>query len=474
MNRRTIVHLLIMAILVLSAIMNCEKKPTAPQRDNPFDPKNTNYDNIPPKIVLNINTLNGITNETEFVFDASKSYENDEQAFKLLAKWDLDGDGSYDEELKKNNLIKHIIYDIGGGKKVIKLQLSGAKALTVDTSFTIFVNTRPEAAFTFTQTTNYPLPIMKFDASASKDYEDGHNLQYRWDFENDGVFDTNWLIQDTISHQYYNVGTYQISLSVKDQNGLTSKIEQYVEVKPFVEMVFVQGDTFQMGDTWDDGESDEKPVHKVTVNSFYIGKYEVTQAQYQEIMGNNPSDFRGDNLPVEQVRWYDAVSFCNRLSKREGLEPCYTINDTDVTCDFTKNGYRLPTEAEWEYAARGGNQSQGYKYSGSNNPDAVAWYYDNSENQTHDVGSKQPNELGIYDMSGNVWEWCWDWYALDYYENSPYDNPKGPNIGLPRVRRGGCWANIARHVRMANRSYVIPSSSSNYLGFRLLRTTVTF
>ena len=225
-----------------------------------------------------------------------------------------------------------------------------------------------------------------------------------------------------------------------------------------------------MGDTWGDGFSDENPVHTVTVNSFYIGKYEVTQAQYQEIMGSNPSYYKGNNRPVEHVSWYDAVQFCNKLSAREGLEPCYTINGTDVTCDFTKNGYRLPTEAEWEYAARGGNQSQGYKYSGSNNPDEVAWYYDNSGSQTHDVVTKQANELGIYDMSGNVWEWCWDWYASDYYSNILQDNPKGPDGGSGRVDRGGGWDGNARHARVAERGSGIPSFSGSGLGFRLLRT----
>ncbi|MHB2148652.1 SUMF1/EgtB/PvdO family nonheme iron enzyme [Calditrichota bacterium LG25] len=470
MNRRIVVVFFTMALFILTGIWACEKKPTAPQRDNPFDPKNVRYDNIPPKIILNVNPDSGITNETLFVFDASRSFENDEKDFNLASQWDLNGDGNYDEKLKQNNLIKKIKYETGGGSKKIKLRIQGAKGLTVDTSFSIFVNTRPQAAFTATRDNNN-YKLYHFDASASNDYEDGHNLQYLWDFDGDGAFDTAWLTQDTIRHQFGQDGKFTTYLSVRDRNGLSTNVFQEITVKPpVVEMVYVPGGTFTMGDTWGDGDSDERPTHSVTVNSFYMGKYEVTQAQYQEIMGNNPSYFQGDNRPVEQVIWYDAVEFCNKLSEREGLEPCYTINGTDVTCDFTKNGYRLPTEAEWEYAAKGGANGNDTKYSGSDNVDDVAWYAGNSGGHTHEVGTKQPNELGLYDMSGNVWEWCWDWYASDYYSNSPQDNPKGPDSGTYRVLRGGSWNGIAIYVRVALRSYNYPNGTNNGIGFRILRT----
>ena len=516
MNRRTIVNMLIMVILVLTAIINCEKKPTAPERDNPFDPKNINYDNIPPKIVLNVNTLNGISNETKFIFDASKSYENDDQSFSLAAKWDLDGDGNYDEELKKNNLIKHIIYDVGGGNKVIKLQVSGAKGITVDTSFTIFVNTRPQAAFTATQTAYYPL-TMKFDASASTDYEDGHNLQYRWDFDSDGVFDTNWLTRDTISHVFDQYGTYQTQLSVRDQNKLIGQKTSEIQVQPpLVEMVFVQGGTFQMGDTWGDGDSNEQPVHTVMVSSFYLGKYEVTNAQVVDVFnwalgqgkitassstvqnaeGNRQEllDLNGDycqinyngsrlyvennldHYPVIEISWYGAAAFCNYLSEREGLTPVYDLSNW--TANWNAIGYRLPTEAEWEYAAKGGANGNYTKYSGSDNVDDVAWYWDNSNANgnsnlyngfgTLPIGTKQANELGIYDMSGNVWEWCWDWYGL--YSSDSQTDPKGPYGGTFHVRRGGCWFNDAMYLRVSNRLGPGIVGSSYSVGFRLLRT----
>jgi len=216
------------------------------------------------------------------------------------------------------------------------------------------------------------------------------------------------------------------------------------------EMIRVEGGTFQMGCTSEQGSDcwdNEMPVHNVTVSSFYIGKYPVTQAQWQAVMGENPSYFRGENLPVEQVSWNDAQEFFNRLNAATGKK------------------YRLPTEAEWEYAARGGNKSQGYKYSGSNSIGNVAWYWDNSGNTSHAVGTKQTNELGIYDMSGNVWEWCQDRY--DSYSSSAQTNPTGPSSGSSRVIRGGSWGSVAPYCRVSDRNSDIPAYRGYSSGFRV-------
>lgn len=231
-------------------------------------------------------------------------------------------------------------------------------------------------------------------------------------------------------------------------------------------MVFVEGGTFQMGS--DFGESDEKPVHQVTLESFLIGRYEVTQELWENVIGSNPSSFKGNKRPVERVSWYDAIEFCNRLSEKEGLQKAYSGSGKSITCDFNANGYRLPTEAEWEYAARGGIKGNGYRYSGGNNIDALAWYGSNSGNTTHDVDGKQPNELDIYGMTGNVWEWCWDWKGDYIYHNQA--NPVGANFGYNRVLRGGSWNNDAVYCRVAVRYSYDPDGQINNRGFRLART----
>ena len=215
-------------------------------------------------------------------------------------------------------------------------------------------------------------------------------------------------------------------------------------------MVYVSGGTFTMGATSEQGSdayNDEKPTHSVTISNFYLCKYEVTQALWQAVMGENPSNLKGDNLPVEQVSWDDCQTFITRLN------------------NLTGKNFRLPTEAEWEYAARGGNRSRGYKYSGSNVLSDVAWYDDNSGDKTHPVGSKSPNELGLYDMSGNVREWCSDWYGT--YSSTAQTNPTGSSSGSLRVLRGGSWFSVARNCRSSSRHHDVPDGRFYLLGLRL-------
>ena len=233
--------------------------------------------------------------------------------------------------------------------------------------------------------------------------------------------------------------------------------------KTFIaEMISVKGGTFTMGST--EGGPDEHPTHQVTVSDFMIGKYEVTQELWESVMGNNPSDFKGSKKPVEYVGWYDVVEFCNQFSEKQGLQKVYSGSGDKIVCDFNLNGYRLPTEAEWEYAAKGGNKSKGYRYSGSNNIDAIAWYDGDLGSTTNDVGRKNPNELGIYDMSGNVWEWCWDRYGT--YNSGNQTNPKGASSGSDRVFRGGSWYGSAGNCRVTYRS----KGRTILLGFRVVRT----
>ena len=227
-------------------------------------------------------------------------------------------------------------------------------------------------------------------------------------------------------------------------------LSQTVTAEP--EMVLVKGDCFQMGDTFDVGDDDEKPVHEVCVDDFYIGKYEVTQGEWESIMETNPSKFKGNvNLPVERVSYDNVRKFIKKLRQRTGKK------------------YRLPTEAEWEYAAQGGGKDG--LWAGTSDEfelDEYAWYVDNSNRRTHPVGQKKPNGLGLYDMSGNVWEWVWDRYDEKYYERSPKNNPKGPLGGGYRVLRGGSWNSTPVTLRTATRGVYAPGSRSGGSGgFRL-------
>ena len=245
------------------------------------------------------------------------------------------------------------------------------------------------------------------------------------------------------------------SASRKKPVSKTKTVEQLV-AELAQNMVFVEGGTFMMGTNFDDNDyfeinADETPAHKVTVSSYYICKYEVTQELWQAVMGDNPSVFKGARLPVDNMTLEECHDFLSRLNS------------------ITGESYRLPTEAEWEFAARGGNNSKGFKYAGSNNISEVAWYDDNSGNKTHIVGTKKPNELGLYDMSGNATEWCQDLYHPNYYEYADgIVNPKGPSTGTLRVYRGGDYFLKTKFHRVTNRHFP-PIYQGRGIGFRLAK-----
>ena len=262
--------------------------------------------------------------------------------------------------------------------------------------------------------------------------------------------------------------------------------------------VLIPAGTFQMGS--EKGLDDNKPVHEVTITkSFYMGKYEVTQAEYEKYCNygsSTPSSKYGDgdNYPAYYVSWYDALVYCNKRSMAEELTPCYSISgstapkdwgdvpaSTDSTwnaviCDWNANGYRLPTEAEWEYAARAGdNTVASLTYSGTSNVDELgeyAWYTSNSNKKTHEAGTKSPNEFGLYDMSGNVWEWCWNWFTNSYdAEAEGGSDPTGASSGSSRVFRGGSWRNNSGYCAVSYRNLKYPGDRYNDLGFRVVRAS---
>jgi len=253
----------------------------------------------------------------------------------------------------------------------------------------------------------------------------------------------------------------------------------------FMEMVSIPAGTFTMG-TVSGGHNDERPVRQVTLSAFKMGKYEVTQEQYQEVMGTNPSRFKSNpaagetqsKRPVENTTWYDAIEFCNKLSIKEGLTPVYTITgrtpatgypitSATVTATWENNGYRLPTEAQWEYACRAGTTTDWYFGDTESELVNYAWYDENSNDMTHQVGKKTANASGLYDMHGNVYEWCWDWYG-DYPASNQTD-PTGPASDYVRVLRGGGWLFSAEDTRSAYRNINDPNSEVDSYGFRVVR-----
>jgi sulfatase modifying factor 1 len=258
-----------------------------------------------------------------------------------------------------------------------------------------------------------------------------------------------------------NVGLFVLLLSVGPLSAPFAQAE-----KPLVKAVLVPGGSFLQGQRALDPAN---PGRRVTVSSFWMAETVVTQDQFQALTGTNPSRFKGPLYPVESVSWYDAVAFCNALSAHDGLVPAYLIDGLKVTWDPKAPGWRLPTEAEYEFAARGGAHPAGYDFPGNNAADKVAWGFSNSQKTTHVVTELPPNETGVYGLAGNVWQWCWDWYTFDR-STLPDTDPRGPATGSARINRGGAWNED--HVdafRPYYRADDGPETRGDNLGFRVVR-----
>ncbi|HUT89252.1 MAG TPA: formylglycine-generating enzyme family protein [Thermoguttaceae bacterium] len=239
------------------------------------------------------------------------------------------------------------------------------------------------------------------------------------------------------------------------------------------EMALIPGGWFNMGSA-ENRETDE-PLHRAYVGPFYVDRYEVTQAEYERVTGNNPSRWKNAENPAEQIRWANAATYCNARSRLEGLEPVYDPKTWE--CDFEADGYRLPTEAEWEYAARAGTETEYFFGDGPSRLKQYAWFKENCTRRPRPVGQREPNRWGLYDMYGNVWEWCNDFYQEDYYQQSPDKDPRGPAAGENRVVRGGCWNSRPDECRSAYRNYEDPGYTDvcfgkdihGFVGFRCVR-----
>lgn len=302
-----------------------------------------------------------------------------------------------------------------------------------------------------------------------------------------------WLVDDSVIatttskvkvvYTFPREGWYFVRLNLYDVALQRLVATDLIEINmrssfPVIAMETISAGTFRMGS---DKNFYEQPVRTVVIpRKFAIGKYEVLQSEWQLLMGYNPAWNKGDSLPAENVGWLDAVDFCNRLSVRAGFTPCYTINGDSVRCNFNADGYRLPTEAEWEYAARGGTATETYigdfqpATDGCTPPDPslepIGWYCANADGGTHRVGQKIPNPFGLFDICGNVAELCWDYYDGAYYQTAPSVNPLGPDSGSRRVLRGGAFINDIFTMRLSYRDSQFPSRPNYAVGFRVVRS----
>lgn len=288
--------------------------------------------------------------------------------------------------------------------------------------------------------------------------DDGY---YSFIIEYDGLYDVKF------SRTGYSFSTPSVSIDMVGKSVTAEQIDAIPVENKFTDQMVVfkriTSGTYMMGSQR--GDFDEKPLRNVTVSGFWMSSCEISQKVYASMMGQNPSSFQGDDtLPVEMVSWNDAASFCNIMSRKSGLQPCY--DEVSWECDFSKDGYRLPTEAEWEYACRSG--STGQYANGENESDLarVSWYVGNSGYKTHPVGGKEPNAWGLFDMHGNVWEWCNDWYGT--YDNTT-TNPVQTKKSSYRVIRGGAWSDNATECRSSNRDKYYQGMSYNLIGFRIVR-----
>jgi formylglycine-generating enzyme required for sulfatase activity len=451
---------------------------------------NKDTQNLPPEASFTV-TPSIATIDSTVIFDATGSTDDFTSFDALLFRWDFNNDGQWETEWSSDPIVSRSYQAVGYYTIGLQVKDQAGNSGWVSRNLTVvdstgITNDFPSALFTVDPNTGDENTIFTFNASGCFDLQDTVTLlKVRWDFDNNGSWDSDWSTEKIATHKYGQQGVYEVIMQVRDSDGNISGNSKTLQVgsggSGVIDLTFIDitGGTFEMGCTQSNTETcntyDETPVRTVTVNAFQLSKYEVTNKQFADFLnavgcspngtlggetlifigaenckitysgGSFSAVFGNHNYPVVQVTWLGAMEFCNHY------------------------GGRLPTEAEWEFAAKGGNSAGNYTYAGSDNIANVAWYAANTYAVNHDVGTKEPNQLGLFDMSGNASEWCFDWYAWDYYTLDENDNPMGPETGEERIVRGGSVYNGDDDCRSSDRFYILPKTSQPGLGFRMAK-----
>lgn len=437
----------------------------------------------PPVVKFQVTPDSGIAGETWFSFDATASSHQ----FDILLRWDWDGDGQFDTDWSESKQEAYQ-YRLGGGKKDVRLEVKDNSGWVISATREIVVHSRPFPDFSYAQDFENPLRIT-FDASGSGDYEDGNNLQYRWDLDADSLWDSDWSSEKTMTYTFQPFDKTQVVVEAKDSQGLTNIVVSPV-VNNYNNMVYVPAGDFIMGHN--DFEIDERPAHNVDLDAFWIDKYPVTNKLYVNFL--NEFILKYPERQHDIVRFIDLADKNSKISFEAGK---YLVNHTfddhpvvnvtwfgaEAYCQFYNK--RLPTEAEWEKAARGtderiyawGNSVDSshanYWDSGDpfeDNPTPVGFY--NGQNYNGFQTSNSPSFFGAYDMGGNVKEWVSDWYARNYYSQSPQMNPQGSLSGDKKVVRGGGYLFHIDHLRVTFRYAMPPERSASFIGFRCVKAII--
>jgi len=435
----------------------------------------------PPKVAFQVYPDSGIAGETTFHFDASECSHN----FDIFLRWDWDDDGHFDTDWSQSREASYC-YQLGGGPKKVRLEVKDNFGWNISVTREIVVYSKPYPDMHYVQDFSDPLKIT-FDATESGDYEDGNNLFYRWDFNADSVWDSDWSLERKITHQFEPFDEIFVTVQAKDSQGLTNSYTAKI-INRFKDMIFVPAGEFMMGS--DSFEIDERPVHKVYLDDFWIDKYPVTNQKFAAFLNDYLSKYP-DNEPDIQ-RFIDLSAESSRIQRDVGkyiVIPGYenhpVVNVTwygaDAYCRFYNK--RLPTEAEWEKTARGTSQriyawgdtvdSSRANYWDSGDPfdnDTTPVGFYNGQNYQGFKTSDSPSFFGAYDMGGNVREWVADWYLRNYYSQSPETNPPGPKTGSKRVVRGGGYLFRAEDLRVTLRYAMPPGRATSFVGFRCAQT----